>query len=265
MIALSPCTHRSILAPCSLDNFEYQIDPYVGCEHFCRYCYVLNQAETDWTKEILIHQDITGQLSTELENITPQKIYMGYYSDPYQPCEQESLQARKVLELLAQRDCSISILTKSDLVVRDMDILAEMDNASVSVSVAFGDNSVRKLFEVNTIDTENRIVALRKLHEAGVGTSALLCPVIPYISDVKKLIGALASCANTIWIYGLSFLDSSDVGWQNVRSILRSEFSEMSDRVEEVIFDKDHLYWKDLREELCDLRDRANLNLNIHI
>jgi DNA repair photolyase len=61
------------------ENLDYQVDPYAGCRHYCYYCYVLNQAETDWTKEILIYNDITGQLSGELEKISPQKIYMGYY------------------------------------------------------------------------------------------------------------------------------------------------------------------------------------------
>ena len=86
---VSTCSYRPILVSCGLKNFDYQVDPYVGCEHCCYYCYVLNQAETDWAKEICIYTDITGQLSGELEKISPQKIYMGYYTDPYQPCEDE--------------------------------------------------------------------------------------------------------------------------------------------------------------------------------
>ena len=93
---ISTCSYRPILVPCSLKNFDYQVDPYVGCEHCCYYCYVLNKAETDWTKEIGIYTDITGQLSGEFDKISPQKIYMGYYSDPYQPCENEYRQTRKV-------------------------------------------------------------------------------------------------------------------------------------------------------------------------
>ena len=96
------------------------------------------------------------------------------------------------LELFFEKGFSVSILTKSDLVVRDMDILQEMDQASVSVSVAFNDNQVRQQFEANTIDTEARIGALHKLREAGIKTSALICPVIPYITDVTPLINMLA-------------------------------------------------------------------------
>ena len=84
---VSKCSLRKILNPCILEAHNYQVDPYIGCEHFCFYCYSLNKAETDWKKEILIHEDITGQLSLEMNSLEPQSIYMGMNSDPYQPSE----------------------------------------------------------------------------------------------------------------------------------------------------------------------------------
>jgi DNA repair photolyase len=77
-------------------------------------------------------------------------IYMGYQTDPYQPCEAEYHQTSKVLELFLQKGYSARILTKSDLVVRDIDILKKMDDTAVSVSVAFNDNQTRKRFEANS-------------------------------------------------------------------------------------------------------------------
>jgi DNA repair photolyase len=121
--AVSTCSYRPILAPCGLKNLNYQIDTYVGCEHYCCYCYALDQVETDWAKEVLIHKEIIRQLSEELKNISPQTIYMGYKTDPYQPIEAKYSQTRKVLELFLEKGFSASILTKSDLIVRDMDIL----------------------------------------------------------------------------------------------------------------------------------------------
>ncbi len=262
---VSTCSQRPILVPCDLTNFDYQVDPYVGCGHYCYYCYVLNQAETDWTKEIRIHDDIAGQLRGELEPISPQTIYMGYYTDPYQPCEAEYRQTRNVLELFLKKGFSVSILTKSDLVVRDMDVLQEMDHASVSVSVAFNDNRVRQQFEADTIDTEARIEALRKLRAAGVRTSALVCPVIPYITDVTPLIDALAPNTDEIWIYGLSIQERSDRNWQNVQGILNNYFPKLREQIEAVIFSKDHSYWTQLRQELKEMQKDRQLNLNIHV
>lgn len=262
---VSTCSHRPVLTPCSLSNLDYQVDPYVGCEHYCCYCYALDEAETDWTQEILIHEDISGQLHNELAHVPPQKIYMGYKTDPYQPCEAAHYQTRQVLELFLKKGFSASILTKSDLVVRDTDLLKEMDGASVSVSVAFNDNTVRRLFEDNTIDTEARIEALSRLKEAGISTNALICPVIPFITDIEPLIDALAPFAGVIWIYGLSIVDSSVRNRQNIEQILTHSFPHRKEQIESIVLAKDHPYWTKLRGDLAELEKAKEVNLNIHV
>jgi DNA repair photolyase len=262
---ITTCSHRPILVPCRLKKPEYQIDPYVGCAHSCQYCYALNQAETDWTKEIQIYKDINRQLSEELEKISPQNIYMGYYTDPYQPCEEEYCQTRKVLSLLLERGFSVSILTKSDLVLRDVDLLQEMENVSISVSVAFNDNRTREKFEANTKDTEIRVETLRKLREAGIKTSALICPVFPYITDVKQLINWLASLTDTIWIYGLSINQRSDRNWQNLEIVLKAYFPDLYEQIEKIVFSKNHKFWTQLRRELKVIQNDWQLDLRIHV
>lgn len=262
---IATCSRRPVLVPCKLKRPDYQIDPYVGCAHLCHYCYALNQAETDWAEEILTHEDIRSQLFEELAHITPQSIYMGYYTDPYQPCEAEYFQTRKVLELLSEKGFTVGILTKSDLVLRDLDLLQRMEGSSVSISVAFNDNGIREHFEANTIETDARIEALRKLREAGIKTSALICPVIPFISDVKPLIDKLAPLTDTLWIYGLSIEQRSHRNWQNIARILEENFPDSRAPIEEIIFSKDHPYWTQLRHELEDIQKDRQVNLSIHV
>ena len=259
------CSSRPILQPCRLENFDYQIDAYVGCGHLCHYCYVLNQAETDWREAILIHRDLEGQLRGELARITPQKIYFGYHTDPYQPCEAEYRQTRKALRVLRDRGFSAGILTKSDLVLRDIDILEAMPAASVSVSVAFNDNDTRRLFEANTIDTETRIEALRRLRAAGIGTSALVCPVIPYITDAAALIDMLAPHTDTIWIYGLSIENRTDPNGRNIRQLLDRFYPDLKARIEAAIFSREHSFWTELRQNLQQQAQKRDLNLKIHV
>ena len=165
---IKPHANRPVLNPCTLEGRNYQVDPYIGCGHYCYYCYVLNQAETDWTKEVWYHENLADRLEEAISGIQPQSIYMGWHTDPYQPCEKECCQTRQALELLQSKGFSAGVLTKSDLILRDMDLLQKMDQASVSVSVAFKDNAVRQLFEADTMDTEPRIEALRKFKAAGV-------------------------------------------------------------------------------------------------
>lgn len=265
MVKLTECTKREILSSCGLKGIDYQVDPYVGCEHYCYYCYALAKAETDWSEEIRVHQDIAGQLRDELANISPQKIYMGYQTDPYQPCEAECQQTRRVLELFLEKGCSASILTKSDLVVRDINLLKAMDDASVSVSVAFNDNQTRRYFEANTMDTERRVNALRQLKQAGVKTGALVCPVIPHITDAVQWVETLHPHADVIWVYGLSIDDPSGQSWINTRQILNNHFPDLIDRIEPILFDRNHAYWANLRQRLEELKKARRLNLNIYV
>lgn len=262
---VSVCTNRAILAPCELKNIDYQVDTYIGCEHLCYYCYALEDAETDWSKKIQIHQNIVGQLSEELDTISPQTIYMGYQTDPYQPCEAEYHQTRMVLELLLKKGFSASILTKSDLVLRDIDLLKAMNAAAVSVSVAFNDDATRQLFEANTMATAKRVAALRQLKDAGIRTGALVCPVIPYITDAIQLVDMLAPCTDEIWVYGLSINDRSGGNWLRFQKILKNQFPELVALIEQALFLKDHRYWAQLRDQLTALKNDLQLNLNIHL
>lgn len=262
---IKACDNRPVLNPCTLPDRNYQVDPYIGCQHYCYYCYVLNQAETDWTKEILIHKDITARLKSDLSNIEPQKIYMGWHTDPYQPCEEQYQQTRQVLELLLEKGFSASILTKSDLVLRDMDLLQKMNDANVSVSVSLHDEDVRSLFEANTKQTETRILALQQLKAADIKTSALICPVIPYLTDARRLIDLLAEHTRKIWIYSLSILNRSEINWRNVEAILEKHFPELKNRIETAIFSKTDAYWETLIQELEQIKKNSQLNLSIHL
>jgi DNA repair photolyase len=262
---ISVCSHRPILEPCALDNIDFQVDSYVGCEHFCYYCYALKHAETNWKEEIRIHRNISEQLCEELEKISPQTIYMGYRTDPYQPCEVDYRQTREVLKLLVEKGFSASILTKSDLFLRDVDLLQRMESARISISTAFTDESVRQLFESKTKDTEARIEALRCMKEAGLQTSALICPIIPYVTDAIALVEKLAPITDTIWIYGLSIENREGPNWKYIQDILVKHFPGEYEQIESVIFDKAHSYWTNLRQELQHIMLDQGLCLKIHI
>lgn len=259
------CSSRQILQPCSLEMFAYQLDPYIGCEHHCYYCYALNQAETDRTEEIIIHQDIVGQLAHELSTLESQTIYTGWNTDPYQPSEGIYRQTRRVLEFLAQQGFSVCILTKSDLVARDIDLLASMPGSSAGISIAFQNEDVRRLFEAKAPPNKRRIEALKRLKNAGIETYTLICPVMPYITDVESLIQTVVRYADTIWIYALSMGADGDRNWQNIRGILDRHFPEMTERYRQIAFSATHYYWAELRQRLEELQLEKRLNLRIEL
>jgi DNA repair photolyase len=259
------CSKRKIVQPCSLRGYAYQIDPYIGCEHHCYYCYALNQAETDWNEEILIYPDFAAQLSDELAEIDPQPIYLGWYCDPYQPSEEFHLQTRVALQTLAQKGFSFCILTKSGLVTRDIDLIAQMPGSSVGFSIAFHDETIRRIFEVNAPANDGKLKALQQLKASGVRTYTLVCPVMPFITEAETLIEMVAPHSDTIWFYALSMEKETDRNWRFVSQILDEHFPELTEQYRRIAFSSTHSYWAELHKKLERLNLTKRLDFRIEL
>ena len=98
-----------------------------------------------------------------------------------------------------------------------------------------------------------------------MATGALICPVIPYITDAFPLIELLEPYTNLIWIYGLSIDDRSGRNWQNVEKILNRNFPDLAGRIVPPVFSGEHAFWNELREDLQVLNKKRRLNLNIRL
>jgi len=255
-------SNRRVLAPCRLAWYTYQIDPYIGCEHSCLYCYILNTPHRN--EHILIHKNITKRLHQEILSLKPQTIYMGMDTDPYQPLEKTLNQTRTVLQLLAEKEFSVSLLTKSPLITRDIDILTRMEDPLAGISLAFQDEETRKLFEPKAPPNEQRIRALAELKKAGIETYTLICPVIPKITDVEALIDKAVPYSDAIWLYRLN-VHSKNVNWQNVNSILHRNFPEIAEQVREIIFSRKHAYWTEVRQNLVNIQKERGISLEIRL
>jgi DNA repair photolyase len=259
------CSSRPILQPCGLEGHTYQVDPYVGCEHNCRYCYALNAAESDWTKRILVHEDIERRLAKELEGVEPQSLYMGMSSDPYQPVEEEERQTRRVLELLSDRGFSVCVLTKSPLITRDLDVFREIENPYLGFSIAFQDEDVRCLFEESAPSNVERLRALAMLRAEGIRTYVLICPVMPYLTDVDAVIDLVAAYVDHIYVYRLKMKAETDENWQNVEHTLSERHPELVDVYRRVAFSADDAYWQELRSRLSAATPPQDVALTVEV
>lgn len=245
-----------ILKPCTLLTFNYQLDPYLGCEHLCSYCYGLNEAKTSWAEEILIYDDLFERLSDQLSGVEPQTIYIGMNSDPYQQSEKKHYQTRTVLELLAERGFSASVLTKSGLVVRDIELFKMMPAPSVGISLAFADEDTRKRFEKKAPSNHERVAALQKMKEAGISTYTLICPVMPYITDLEIMIDMVAPYTEEIWIYSLQMNSAADQNWKNLSAVLKQYYPELTAGYKEIAFSSRHVYWQGVKSEVEKIRKK---------
>lgn len=187
--------------------FDRSINPYKGCEHGCIYCfarpthaYLDLSPGLDFETQIFAKETAAELLRAELAkpSYEPATITLGANTDPYQPVEREKRITRAVLEVLAEANHPVCIVTKSALVARDADILGEMGAkglARVMLSITTQDRELARTLEPRATTPERRFAALRQLREAGVPAGVLTAPMIPAIND-HELEGLLAAAAD---------------------------------------------------------------------
>ncbi|PWL19157.1 radical SAM protein [Falsochrobactrum shanghaiense] len=185
-------------------GFDRSINPYRGCEHGCIYCfarpthsYMGLSAGLDFEARLFAKPDAPRLLERELAKpgYQPKTIAIGTNTDPYQPIEKQWRIMREILEVLEAANHPVGIVTKSALVVRDIDILgrmAEKGLARVALSVTTLDAKLARSMEPRAATPTLRLQAIRKLNDAGIPTSVMMGPVIPGINDheIERILDA---------------------------------------------------------------------------
>ena len=178
-------------------GFDRSINPYRGCEHGCVYCfarpthaYLGLSPGLDFESKLLVKPEAAELLERELSapNYQPKVIAIGTNTDPYQPIERRYQVMRRILEVLDRANHPVGIVTKSALVLRDLDILARMAErnlAKVALSVTTLDAGLARTMEPRAATPMRRLEALRRLSDAGVPTTVMVAPVIPALNDME--------------------------------------------------------------------------------
>jgi DNA repair photolyase len=176
-------------------GFDRSINPYRGCEHGCVYCfarpthaYLGLSPGLDFESKLLVKPEAADLLEKELAapNYSPRVIAIGTNTDPYQPIERRYQVMRRILEVLDRAGHPVGIVTKSALVLRDLDILARMAGrnlAKVALSVTTLDARLARKMEPRAATPLRRLETLRRLSAAGVPTTVMVAPVIPALND----------------------------------------------------------------------------------
>jgi DNA repair photolyase len=196
---------RSLLNRCSSARvpFSWTINPYRGCEFACKYCYARYTHEfmemhdgRDFERKIYVKQHAANLLRQEIRQVKAgEDIAIGTATDPYQPAERRFEITRTVLEEFAR--CSglqMGIITKSDLVVRDTELLATIaknNRLYVNLTITTLDTRLARLLEPRAPRPDLRLQAVRKLNEAGIPTGVSCSPVLPGITDSPRDLAAL--------------------------------------------------------------------------
>jgi DNA repair photolyase len=182
---------KTALSKTGVSSYDYTVNPYTGCENACVYCYAnfmrrfSGHLQDPWGRFVDVKVNLLDMLDKELRRKPAGTIWLSSVCDPYQPLEKKYELSRGVVDLVSKNSrFSLSILTKSSLVIRDLDLLERMrDRLDVGFTITTFSQSAQPIFEPKASRVTDRIKALEKLSEAGIDTWVFIAPILPYASE----------------------------------------------------------------------------------
>ena len=239
---------KSVLTKSNLPVADYSVNPYTGCEHACKYCYA------SFMKRFTNHPEPWGGFVDvkrwpEIKNpgkYAGKELFIGSVTDPYQPLEEKYRRTRALLEQMQGSGCTVSIATKSDLFLRDLELIRSFPNARVSWSVNTLDEQFQKDMD-EAVSIERRLAAMKAFHDAGVRTTCFISPIFPGITDVPAIIRKAKSHCNLVWLENLNLRG----GYKTViLDYIAEKYTGLAPLYEAVYKKGDRSYWAMLDEEM---------------
>ena len=209
---------KSILSSSKI--FDYVVNPYVGCQHGCSYCYArfmkrFTGHKEPWGDFVDVKTNAVDLLNKEIEKKQRGTVWVSGVCDPYQPLEAKYELARGCLDILVQKDWPVVIQTRSPLVLRDMDIFRKSEKIEVGLSITTSNDEIRKVFEPNAPSIIERLKTVESLHQNGIKTYVMIAPILP---EAENLIRMLAGRVDYIIIDRMNYHHSDRIynkhGWR---------------------------------------------------
>ena len=240
---------QSVMTRSSLPVGGYSVNPYVGCPHACKYCYA------SFMKRFTGHTEPWGTF-LDVKHWKPiadphkydgQRVVIGSVTDGYNPYEEHFQRTRRLLEQLRGTTAEIMICTKSDLVLRDLDLLREFPRVTVSWSVNTLDEACRADMD-RAVSIERRLEAMRQVYEAGIRTVCFVSPIFPGITDAEAIIERTKDICDLVWLENLNLRGQFK---PTIMSYIREKYSELVPLYEAIYNRKDMGYWQALEARVA--------------
>ncbi len=239
---------KSILSKSNLPVCEYSVNPYVGCTHGCKYCYA------SFMKRFTGHPEPWGTFLDvkywpKIKNpgkYAGKELFIGSVTDPYNPQEEVFGRTRELLLELKGSGAKISIATKSDLILRDLELIKTFPGARVSWSINTLDEAFKNDMD-DAVSIKRRLSAMEAFHQAGIRTTCFISPIFPGITDVKAIIRRAKGCCNLIWLENLNLRGSFK---PVILDYIRKKYPDLVPLYEEIYTHQNRNYWINLDSEL---------------
>ena len=228
---------KSIINRSGIKGVDYAVNPYIGCGHGCVYCYARFMTRwyhpgERWGSFVDVKRNALDCMRREAGSKPPGVILFSSVTDAYQPIERKTGLTRSLLEVLAEHDHPVEVLTKSSLVVRDLDLLSRLDQAEVGLTLTSMDDRVRRVFEPAASTVQERLDALKTFSDQGIETYAFLGPLLPYISEdrLEELLNILADRVGRVIVDRLNIKAGN---WGPIRETLEDNYPDLLPRFKE--------------------------------
>lgn len=257
---------KSIITKSGLPGADFVINPYAGCSHGCNYCYArfmkkfTNHNSEEWGEFVDVKINASELAQKEIKKITSGVIVIGSVTDPYQIAEKEFEVTRKILENISSTSARVNILTKSDLILRDIDLLKQFKNLEIAISMCSPDESIKELFEKDSPAIKSRINALCELHKNNIKTVLFISPILPEITDWKEIVNITKDFVDEYWFENLNLYSSIE---KNIFGVLESKFSHLVSKYRDIYFSKSN-YFNDLENDIKLFCKEANIKHEIY-
>lgn len=243
-LAIKCIDAKGIITKTDLPVCDYAANPYVGCTHACRYCYA------SFMKRFTNHPEPWGTFLDVKEwppirdpsRYAGKEVFIGSVTDPYLPQEAEFERTRSLLEQLRGSGARISIATKSDLILRDLDLISEFPEARVSWSINTLDESFREDMD-SAAPVVRRLEAMRRFHDAGIRTTCFISPIFPGITDPFRIIDEVKDACNLVWLENLNLRGSFK---SDIMGYITDRYPDLVPLYDRIYNHKDPSYWSDL-------------------
>lgn len=262
---------QTAINECNFPGGGWAINPYVGCQHNCQYCYArfikrFTGHTEPWGSFVDARINIAEVLERQLHSkkYRQGQIYIGTVTDPYQPAEEKYRLTRAVLETLRHHPNPISILTKSDLVLRDLDLLKNLRNVDVNFTINTFDEIWKKLVEPDSPSIRQRLAAIKKLTQEKIPVSVMMGPYWPYFTVPEKMFPKFKEL-KVKEIFTESF-NTTGGNWTGVEAALKKSYPRLADGMREIFFDKQQFYqfYSQAEKDLRQLETRYQIPVTIY-
>lgn len=256
---------KEYLTKSNLPSSDYVINPYVGCPHGCKYCYAsFMKRFTGHTEDWGTFVDIKRcEKKIDLNKISKKSVFLSSVTDCYNLLEEKYRLTRNILEQLVDSDCYLSISTKSKLILRDIDLLKQIRNLTVSISINTLDENFKKDMD-NASTIKERLDTLKELHDNGIKTVLFMSPIFPLITEWKEIIEITKDYIDEYWFENLNLRG----GYKTyIMDYIKKKYPKYYDNYIDIYKNNNKEYWNNLASEInhyCDKNDIEYINYFYH-